>query len=1092
MHKINTLILALILFCCFLNISTAQNLFQMPAHATVSDYQPGIVLFKLKEIYRPQENSLLTQEKFSSIYADLQGISLKKNFPNAANPQRKQNKQGIPFEDLSLIYEFQFNEQIAVNQAVYMLQKSGLVEFAQPRFYVKPFLTPNDPQHTQQFYLNTIKAYEAWDITQGDTNITIGIVDGGIQFDHQDLMANIKYNYNDPINGIDDDGDGYIDNFRGWNFAFNNNDPTASLSPHGVFVSGIASATVNNGVGIAGVGFRSKYLSIRIDNAQGWIFGYEGIVYAADQGCQVINASWGNVFYSPVNEAVIRYATINKNSLVISAAGNSNLNEKYYPASYEYVINVAGTKQSDVKSNNSTFNTSVDICAPGEGVRSTWPFNGYQNSDGTSFAAPMVAAAAALLKAHKPQYNAIQLGERLKVTADSSIYNLPENQSFYHRLGFGRLNILRALTDPDKPSIVAKQIEIQGTNSLLQAGSQATISADFTNFLEDAENLTISLVSESPYFTVINPTVSVGSLTSLSTFNNQMLPFVIEIDADAPINSSTELKFVYEATGYKAYQYFKINANLDFMDLAVNHITTTITSKGDIGYNQPYQAFGQGFKWNDSQSLIFYSGLMVGDAPTRVSDNGYSATLPIYNRDFKPLEVVEENIDTDAALEIDAKFNDEEALDSQMNLEISQKAWAYNTTGNEDYIIKTYDVKNIGAQTLENVYIGNFTDWNIGNYTQNKAKFIPEANLVYITDTANSIFAGIKILNLSETRAYCLNADGLNGSISYYDGFSAAEKYQALTGADLRHETVAGDVATVVSIGPYVLEQNESQIVALAFIAGNNLSELIQSGNNAQAQYLYRNADISVNGSSASCNGNDANITVYDQFNDLQSVSLLNAANEIIETSLAAEGYDFAGLPAGLYHLKFNFNDSIFYTTEIVLDALPVVSAQIISTTTELVLPLANIDLFGVADNAEIFEWNMGNGITLEGQEVIYTYPDSGTYQITLIAYNASCADTVTLNITVIDTSTSVNLLQPNRLMEIYPNPFQEMLAVTFENDLGASAIVEILDLRGSVLIRQNLTSKQEIISTAMLSKGIYLISIKSEDFIFTKKLIKM
>lgn len=1091
MHKIITLKFAVLLFCFASLNAFAQSTYYIPDHASTADYEKGVVYFKLKEQFRHLENNPLSENRLMNIYQAIGGNDVRKSFPNAVNPRGKQNEMGLLYEDLSMIYVLQFDSQYHVAHAMQLLQKTGLVEYAQPRYYVKPLFTPNDPQHTQQYYLSLIKAYEAWDITQGDTNICIGIVDGGIQFTHQDLMANIKYNYDDPINGLDDDGDGYVDNFRGWNFGNNTNDPTASLSPHGVFVSGISSATPNNNIGITGAAFNTKYLSVRIDNAQGWGFGYEGIVYSADMGCEVINASWGNTFYSPMNEAVVRYATINKNAIVICAAGNSNLNEKFYPASYQYAISVAASNQSDVKWGNSTFSTAADIAAPGENIRSTWPFNAYDNSSGTSFAAPQVSAAAALLKAHKPNYNAIQLGERLKVTADTSIYTIAGNDQYYHQLGFGRLNILRALTDPDRPSIVASNISINGTvNEKIAAGTQATIKADFTNYLEIASNLSISLVSESPYFTVISPAIQVGALGMLEIYSNNELPFVVEVAADAPINAFAELKFVFRADDYFGYQYFQIDANLDYMDLAVNNITTTITSKGDLGYNQPYQMFGKGFQWNESASLLSYSGLMLGTSPSKVSNNTYSNTIPVYDRHFKPIDIVSLIEETSAEREIGASFSDEMAEIDQLPVIVRQKAFAYNSTGNENYIIKEFTIINSGSQPLQNLYAGNFTDWSIGNYTQNQAKFIPDANMVYAFSTvANEPMTAIKLLSSSAANAYCMNADGINGSISFYDGFSTEEKFQTLTGEDQRHETVTGDIATIISQGPFQIFAGDSVTVAFAFIAGEDLTSLLNSGNQAQASYLFRATDFEILTEPVTCAGDAGSISVIFNSGDLQNIAILDADNTFLGAEDFFETIEFSDLQAGDYFLRFNYNDSIYVDFPFYIDALPSVSASIITSQDELFLPGAVVTLSADANNAEIYQWTV-DGNELEGASISYEFNSPGSYEIMLIAYNASCADTAFSSILVSDTSTSVSIIEWNSLLNIFPNPTSDFIQISFSENFGQTTY-SISDLNGRILESKQFEGNQHIVNLKNYSKGVYLIEIRSNGQNHFRKLIK-
>ena len=255
-----------------------------------------------------------------------------------------------------------------------------------------------------QYQISQINAFSAWDIEKGDTNVVIGIVDDGCQWNHPDLAANVKINYADPINGIDDDHDGYIDNYRGWDLGNNDNDPNndgPGALAHGTHVAGDADAVTDNAIAIASPGFNCKFLPVKVTDFSGVItVGYEGIVYAADHGCSVINCSWGATEGANYQQDIINYASINKNALVIAAAGNDNADETFYPASYNHVISVANVDGSDVKASTSDYNYNVAVSAPGENIYSTTYDSVYTLLSGTSMSCAVAAGAAAIIKSH--------------------------------------------------------------------------------------------------------------------------------------------------------------------------------------------------------------------------------------------------------------------------------------------------------------------------------------------------------------------------------------------------------------------------------------------------------------------------------------------------------------------------------------------------------------------------------------------------------------------------------------------------------------------------------------------------------------------
>ncbi|MEJ7663893.1 MAG: S8 family serine peptidase [Hymenobacter sp.] len=196
------------------------------------------------------------------------------------------------------------------------------------------------------------------------------MTDTGIRFTHEDLRRQVKYNYADPINGIDDDGDGYIDNLYGWDFSNNNNDPRANDDNvvHGTETSGVAAGQADNGLGIAGVGFNSKFLPLQIfpGTTTGAFAGYEAVVYAADHGCRVINMSWGGVGgYSRFEQDVCTYAAVNRDAVLVAAAGNTPAELLFYPASYDHVLSVSATDPADAKGRFATYSRRVDLAAPG-------------------------------------------------------------------------------------------------------------------------------------------------------------------------------------------------------------------------------------------------------------------------------------------------------------------------------------------------------------------------------------------------------------------------------------------------------------------------------------------------------------------------------------------------------------------------------------------------------------------------------------------------------------------------------------------------------------------------------------------------------
>ena len=820
------------------SIRTSQ--FRIPAHVKPGDYLEKTVIFRLK----PQYRGLIASSGVGNMQLAgfLQSIGAPvpaRKFPNHQSPERPVNERGEKLEDLSLIYSFSYTSDASLEKVINGLYAMGLFEYAEPYYVPKTCYTPNDPGITFEYHLNKLDAYNAWNISQGDTNIVIGITDTGIEFTHQDL-TNVKYNTADPINGADDDGDGYIDNYRGWDLGENDNNPTYNANAHGVHVTGLAAATTDNGVGMASTSFKSRYLPVKIANATGALtMAYDGIVYAADHGCHIINCSWGGTGGGQFGQNVINYATFNKNSLVVAAAGNNGMLEDFYPASYDYVISVAGTNNNDQKWSGSNYGYNVDVCAPGDGIYSTWPTNTYTISSGTSMASPIAAGAAAMIKAMNPGYTALQIGEHLKVTCDN-IYPV-NNPTFADKLGKGRVDLFNALSGTSSPSVVNVVRNITDNNdNAFVANDTLRITGDFTNYLSPTTNLAVTLSTTSPYVTILDGTTTLGAIATLATANNNSDAFTVKINPTAPLNQNILFKLTMTDGTYSAVQFFYVTVNVDYINIAIGDVSTTITSKGLIGYNMDQQMQGLGFTYMGGLSQLYEASLMVGTSSTKVSDRARSATATP-DADFVSAINVHRVIPAVISeFDVEGEFTDA-ASASPLPVHVAHAAYAWSIPGHRKYVIVNYEITNTGATPLTNLHAGIFADWDILNYNNNKAAFDGVNQLGYCWSTDSSLYMGTKLLTNGPVLHYAIdNVSGGGGGVNLFDGYDTAEKFTTLsTNRATGGNTAApgNDVCNVVSSGPFSLNAGDSIVVAFALIAGDSLLDLQNSAINAQLMY---------------------------------------------------------------------------------------------------------------------------------------------------------------------------------------------------------------------------------------------------------------
>ena len=316
---------------------------------------------------------------------------------------------------------------------------------------------PNDPNYGEQWNLALMNMPQAWHIEQGTPEVTVAVVDGGIDMQHPELRSQLWRNVDEiPGNGIDDDSNGYVDDFNGWDFSdaptlpgkgdwtVRDNTPADEIG-HGTHVSGIIAAEANNGIGIAGIAWRCRLMSLRADFKYGG-GGYlqnddvaAAIVYAADNGAQVINMSWGDTVNAFIIEDAIGYAYA-RGCVLVAAAGNVGAVGSWYPAGLKTVISVAGLSAEKQLNGDSNFGATIDIAAPGEEILSTYLNGGYQHLSGTSMAAAHVSGAAALVVSANPNYINTAVQETLiRTAAPLFISDL---------VGAGSLDAYAALTTP--------------------------------------------------------------------------------------------------------------------------------------------------------------------------------------------------------------------------------------------------------------------------------------------------------------------------------------------------------------------------------------------------------------------------------------------------------------------------------------------------------------------------------------------------------------------------------------------------------------------------------------------------------------------
>ncbi|WP_197705457.1 S8 family serine peptidase, partial [Dolichospermum compactum] len=465
----------------------------------------------------------------------------------------------------------------SVETALATYRNSSLFEYIEPDYIVTKAATPNDPSFGQLWGLHNtgqsggtpdadIDAPEAWDIQTGNPNLVIGVIDTGVDYNHPDLVGNIWTNPGEIAgDGIDNDNNGYIDDVRGWDFAYNDNNPS-DVDGHGTHVSGTIAGKGNNGVGVTGVAWNAKIMPLKFLNDQGsgtLSAAILAINYATAKGVKLTNNSWGGGGYSQALYDAINAAG-QAGALFIAAAGNSSANadiNPMYPAAYNLanIISVASTTRTDSLSSFSNYGlTSVDLGAPGSDIYSTLPNNSYGTLSGTSMASPHVAGAAALVWSQNPTWTAQQVKNTLMQTGDSISALAGKTVSGK------RLNVFNALAAANLPSVTVSvspaTVQEDGATNLVYTFTRTNLnlSSPLTvNFGTSGIANAAPVGSDPADYNVLtnssvtfNPTTKLGTVTFAANATTAQVVIDPIADTLAEIQNETVNITVNSGTGY--------------------------------------------------------------------------------------------------------------------------------------------------------------------------------------------------------------------------------------------------------------------------------------------------------------------------------------------------------------------------------------------------------------------------------------------------------------------------------------------------------------------------------------------------------------
>lgn len=526
---------------------------------------------------------------------------------------------------LGRIYEVRFSAPTDVIAVCRDLNTNSSIEYAEPIYIDKHHqdrTIPNDPMFPMQFALERIQASKAWSMVKGDSTVVIAIVDSGVDWEHEDLAANIWTNPRESgmdaqgrdrrSNGVDDDGNGKIDDWHGWDFTGavseeelslgiyrEDNDPKGRRQSlveedenlHGTHVAGLAAAVTNNGKGVAGASHNCHILPIKCGSDRsdgGFVYrGYEGMLYAALMGAHIINNSWGGTgSFSLYNQDIVNIATA-LGSLVVSSAGNDGelMDNIGFPSSYDNVLTVGNSTINDIplsedngNFSGSSFGIKTEVWAPGTSVQSTYLNNNqYGPLTGTSMSSPIVAGIAALVRKQHPDWSPMQVTQQIRISSDN-VFNIGAtavrgNPDDRPPLFYGRLNAFRAVTanrqlnggDDQLVGVITLGTSIAGADGVIGSYQPHRLVLRVQNILSNARDLTVQLTPiDGRGVVVSSPLGAARTLGTLNTMEQKTATFDVQLAANANGSGTTDFLVTYRATsqtGAKFLNYDRITVS---------------------------------------------------------------------------------------------------------------------------------------------------------------------------------------------------------------------------------------------------------------------------------------------------------------------------------------------------------------------------------------------------------------------------------------------------------------------------------------------------------------------------------------------------
>jgi serine protease len=604
-------------------------------------------------------------------------------------------------------------------------------------------LLPNDPDYNLLWGLDQIQAPAAWDLHTGSGAIVVAVVDTGVDLEHPDLAAGLWQNEAELAGtpGVDDDGNGWIDDFHGADPFGGDGEPQAEAGDlsHGTHTAGTAACVTNNGLGVACPAWNARLMPVRAGHGTLISRGVEGIWYAATNGAHIISCSYGGDSYSSYEREVIQAAQ-EMGVLIVASAGNDGSSSLHYPAAYEGVLAVASTDSDDHKLSSSQYGWWVDLAAPGSSIWSTVIGGGYGYKTGTSMSTPLVASLAALVWSHYPSDNAWQIAARLGSGAD----NIDgENPAWAGQLGHGRINAEASLqVNPLALRLADVELLDEDGNGLADPGETITLSLLLEGVLG---NLTDCSIAASLLEGEGQLLLASASFPSLAEGQQMLLEdaLILEVASTADPGSHLLLELaVSGAQGFSSTLHLQIPVAPQFVTHRNGNMVLSLDGRARIGFhdflsNQPQ---GEGLRWPATSPGHLYHGSLAIALDDGNVLHGASYLLGV-ETDFAAAGEGGVNLRQEGDLWIaEADFLAPELP----GLLVQQRS---TSLAGANWILLEWTISNTGQQAFAGLQPGLWLDLDIaGSWSDDEGAWSPDGELGWMGD-GGAAHIGVRLLD---------------------------------------------------------------------------------------------------------------------------------------------------------------------------------------------------------------------------------------------------------------------------------------------------------------------------------------------------------